>query len=63
MAYFNEKIDRKLEELGYVIVCESPLEVEYTSVDYPQDGVIGTASGVCAKELLENVIAEYQLKG
>lgn len=49
-----------LEKTGWVIVCESPLEIEFTHPDYPQDGVIGFASGVAARELLEKLLAELE---
>ena len=58
MAYFSPEIDAKLEMLGYTIICESPLEVEYVCPDAPQDGVIGFASGACAKELLAGLVDE-----
>lgn len=48
----------KLEKKGWTIVCESPFELEYVSPDAPQDGVIGKASGIAAKDLWENLVKQ-----
>lgn len=42
----------KLEEKGWTILCESPLEMQFIDPDYKQDGVIGTATGMIAKDVL-----------
>lgn len=47
-----------LEAQGWSVVCESPLEIEFVHPDYPQDGVIGFASGYAASELLDTLLAQ-----
>lgn len=51
----------KLSKSGWNIICQSPLELTFTHPDYQQDGVIGTATGVAAKELL-NILLTKQSK-
>lgn len=47
----------KLEEKGWTILCESPLEMQFIHPDYKQDGVSGTATGMIAKDVLKEQLA------